>query len=306
MYIVSTLIFSDPSLGYDKSRIKLPVDINQTFPKNGSGLCNQLFRVCNSLAFLHPQINEIYFDLFCKDIMSGKMVKLSEILSFPEMKAQFGYKIFDITDLEDNDFQIYNDNYFFRSYHTNSLFFEKILKSLIWNSKFEDISKKIISKMKLQDRIVNLVHLRIDQDFKTHILGLRTDPNTDYNTEYWRNREQAYNDLVSNYEKAIYQNCDNSIPLVILMDEVTHPFVEKLKKDYEVLFFDRDTVLEVANDIEGRELFALIDLLIGKNLTVNNFIGLETKSPLSDGNQHSSTFSIVLKYLSNSKKTIMV
>jgi hypothetical protein len=305
--VICTLIFSDPSLGYDKNKIDFPINLKQKFPKNGSGLCNQIFKFINSIYFVNPNMNNLYIDLFCKDIHSGEMIKFSDIISISEMREKFSLNIYDITDFDyqnEKEYQIYNDLYFFRTYHTNSDAFEYIIKSIIWNSNYENISKNIIRQRGLDNKLVNLVHLRIDEDCRNHVIGDRENQSLDYDTEYWINREKAYYELISRYEKSIYENCSKDIPLVLLMEEVTHPFVQKLKEDYDVIFFDKDDVSQYG--IDGRELFALIDLLIGKNLVVENYIGMENTEPTVDGVIHASSFSVVLKYLTKSKNKLMI
>lgn len=306
MNILSTLIFSDPSLGYNKADFEFPIDINKKYPLNGSGLCNQVFRFINSINFLEPTTNSIYFDLACKDINTGDMTKLSNIIDIESMSNKYSMNLFDITDFNfTHQFKIYNDHGVFRSYQNDENAFKDIAKKIIWNEKFENISKEIISRKNLNNTKVNLVHLRIDSDYKKHIMGNRT-PSDDQSSEYWVNREKAYYQLIDRYRSTIKENCDKSIPLVLLMDETTHSFVKELSDDYDLVFFDKSEVLEVDESIEGRDIFALVDLLIGKNLDIEIFIGMENNIPLIDGTKHSSSFSIMLKYITDSKKIIMV
>jgi hypothetical protein len=58
---------------------------------------------------------------------------------------------------------------------------------------------------------------------------------------------------------------------------------------------EKSEVLSVDNKIEGREIFALVDLLTAKELTIDKFIGLE-----------GSTFSLILNYLIECKKSIIL
>lgn len=305
MNIISTLIFSHPSLGYNKADIKFPINMETKYPMNGSGLCNQLFRVINVISLIRDE--NVYFDLFCKDIMTGEMIELSSVIDLDEMRNKHGYNIQDITKFNQQDsFQVYDNHYVFMTYDRDKIKFKEVVNNIIWNNKYEELSKKIILDKNLDSKLINLVHLRIDKDYQAHVMGYRNSDEEDYTTQYWKNRELAYYELIDRYRKEIYNNCDKSMPLVILMDDVNHDFVQELKKDYEVIFFERETVLKYQSDINGRELFALVDLLIGKNLNVNNFIGLETEKPLVDGNKHVSSFSVLLKYLTGAKKITMI
>jgi hypothetical protein len=305
MNFIATLIFSHPSLGYNKADIKFPINMETKYPMNGSGLCNQLFRVINVISLIKDE--NVYFDLFCKDIMTGEMIELSSIIDLDEMKNKYGYNIQDITKFNQQDsFQVYDNHYVFMTYDRDKIKFKEVVNNIIWNNKYEELSKKIILDKNLDSKLINLVHLRIDKDYQAHVMGYRNSDEEDYTTQYWKNRELAYYELIDRYRKEIYSNCDKSMPLVLLMDDVNHEFVQELKKDYEIIFFEREEVLKYQSDINGRELFALVDLLIGKNLNVNNFIGLETDKPLVDGNKHVSSFSVLLKYLAGAKKITMI
>ena len=303
MNIISVLIFSEIS-EFDKIDY-LPIDIEKKYPKNGTGLCNQIFNFINTICNINPILNNIYYTPFCKDINTGELIRLSEIINFSKIKDELGYNIYDSCDFKfDKEFNFHNNNYFMSSYQNQRAMFEYLIDKIIWTDNYENISKKIIRQRGLDDKLVNLVHLRIDEDCRNHVIGDREDSSINYDTEYWNNREKAYYELISRYEKCIYENCSKDIPLVILMEEVTHPFVQKLKEDYDVIFFNKDEVSQYG--IDGRELFALIDLLIGKNLVVENYIGMENTEPTVDGIIHASSFSIVLKYLTNSKNKHMI
>lgn len=310
MNFISILIFSDISLGYDKNKFTFPVDINKKYPNNGSGLCNQLFRFINALNFLDPTNNDIFFDFFSKDYLSGDMCKISEIIDLSEMNKKYSWKLHDITEFSTdyyttNSYLLHNDHFVFRSYYNSHESFEHFSRSIIWKNKYSELADKIILSKFLNESTVNLVHLRIDHDAKKHILGNR-DSDGDYSSEYWKNRERAYQDLIDSYEKTIYENCDFSKPLVLLLEDVHHPLVKKLQNDFKVIFFEKELVDTIEPNISGREFYALIDLLIGTKLKIDTYIGLENVDPLSDGVKHSSSFSILLKHLADYKKCIMV
>jgi hypothetical protein len=308
--IVTILIFSHPTLGYNKCDIRFPIDLTKKYPRNGSGLCNQIFKVINAIDGCKAEQNFIYFDVFSKDYFTGDVCELGKILDLEEMRLRYKFKIYDITNLRPQSYYLNNDEYVFRTYHQDPVKFGEISKKLIFNQKFEKTSNVIIEKYGLNNQKVNLVHMRIDSDYKQHVIGNK-DLNHNPSEEYWNKRIEAYDELVNRYKNSIITNCDKSIPLVLLMEQTDHPLVLELKKDYEIIFFDKKTVSEIFKqenhtEIEGRELFALVDLLIGKNLNIENFIGLETETPLCDGGMHNSTFTILLKHTSNYKKYIQI
>jgi len=280
MNIVSVQIYSDQNTPWDRSKIDFPINIENTnWPGNGCGLCNQIFKLISTIAFNNE--HDIYVDLFSKDYLNGNTICASEIFDLEEMR-KLGHRLYDIVDMD------YNQNYVIKTYpgvymlyHINKDYFINIVKSLRFTSKYENIAKNILVNKGLSNKLVNLVHLRIDIDFKNHIVSTSSLEN--------------YLNLIESYREQIYLNCDNSIPLVLLLEETDHLFVKELQKDYDVYMFEKSEVLSVDDKIEGREIFALIDLLTAKELTIDKFIGLE-----------GSTFSLILNYLIECKKSIIL
>lgn len=280
MNVVSVQIYSDQNTSWDRSKIDFPINIENTnWPGNGCGLCNQIFKLINTIAFNNE--NDIYVDLFSKDYLKGNTICPSEIFNLEEMR-KLGHKLYDIVDMD------YNQNYVIKTYpgvymlyNMNKDYFINIVKSLRFTSKYENIAKNILVNKGLSNKLVNLVHLRIDIDFKNHVVSTSSLEN--------------YLNLIERYREQIYLNCDNSIPLVLLLEETDHSFVKELQKDYDVYMFEKSEVLSVDDKIEGREIFALIDLLTAKELTIDKFIGLE-----------GSTFSLILNYLIECKKSIIL
>ena len=280
MNVVSVQIYSDQNTSWDRSKIDFPINIENTnWPGNGCGLCNQVFKLINTIAF--NQGSDIYVDLFSKDYLKGNTICSSEIFNLEEMR-KLGHKLYDIVDMD------YSQNYVIKTYpgvymlyNMNKDYFINIVKSLRFTSKYENIAKNILVNKGLSNKLVNLVHLRIDIDFKNHVVSTSSLEN--------------YLNLIERYREQIYLNCDNSIPLVLLLEETDHSFVKELQKDYDVYMFEKSEVLSVDDKIEGREIFALIDLLTAKELTIDKFIGLE-----------GSTFSLILNYLIECKKSIIL
>ena len=81
--------------------------------------------------------------------------------------------------------------------------------------------------------------------------------------------------------------------------------VKLLKEKYDVVYFDKDLVTETYNSLyndgvlNGRELYALVDFLIGKNLKVDTFIGAE-------GEKFTSSFSVLLKNIKDYNNIVVV
>ena len=282
--ILSVQIYSDQNTPWDRSKIEFPViPSNIKWPGNGCGLCNSLFKIINSLSYLDSKKNNIYFDLISKDIEVGDAAPVSEILELSEMRSKYGYRIYDITEFDylNQEYKIYNDGFVFRAYNTNRDLFDISLSHFIFNEKLEQLSKNLLIKKNLKNKQANLVHLRIDADAKNHIVAT--------------SGMDAYLNLVDKYRIEINSICDKSLPLVILMDETGHDLVKELREKYDVTTFEKSDVLDLDSGISGREIFALVDLLAGKNLIVENYIG-----------HIGSSFSIVLSKLVKSKKTTMI
>jgi hypothetical protein len=89
------------------------------------------------------------------------------------------------------------------------------------------------------------------------------------------------------------------------MEDIHHPFVSELKEKYDVVYFDKDLVMETYNSLynddvlDGREVYALVDFLIGKNLKVDTFIGAE-------GEKFTSSFSVLLKNIKDYNNIVVV
>jgi hypothetical protein len=280
MNVVSVQIYSDHNTPWNRSKIDFPINIENTnWPGNGCGLCNQLFKLINTIAF--NQGSDIYVDLFSMDYHKGNTICVSEILNLEEMRKN-DFRVYDILDLDYNqDYIIKTYPGVYQLYHTNIDILAYIIKNLKFQDKYKKIAKNIIKNKGLSNKLINLAHLRIDEDYKNHMVAT--------------SGLTSYLNLIENYRSEIYSNFDKSIPLVLLLEETNHEFVKDLKKDYNVYIIEKSDVLQVDSSIEGREIFALIDMISANELNVDGFIGYE-----------GSSFSITLKYLLNNKKSIIL
>lgn len=276
MNVVSVQIYFDANTPWNRSKIEFPIDPSTTkWPGNGCGLCNQFFKLINTLCYVDNQQHDIYIDLFSKDYQSGETIPASKILDLAAMREKHGYKIYDIMELDHrSQYKTIADPYVFRAYQQNKDLFSKNAKCFEFNGELVEIAKKAISNKGLIDKTVNMVHLRIDQDMQRHILSTYG--------------EERYTWLIDSYRSQIHSRCDKSIPLVLLLEDIEHPFVKELMEDYEVVVFEKKDIAAIEGTIEGREMFALIDLIIGLNLKVSTFIGYE-----------GSSFSIIIDQMCN-------
>ena len=133
MNVVSVQIYSDQNTSWDRSKIDFPINIENTnWPGNGCGLCNQVFKLINTIAF--NQGSDIYVDLFSKDYSRGNTIGASDIFNLEEMR-KLGHRLYDIVDMD------YNQNYVIKTYpwvymlyHQNLiLYYWEIVMTLIYN-----------------------------------------------------------------------------------------------------------------------------------------------------------------------------
>lgn len=269
--------------------IKMPYSIEDKSPNNSTGLCNQLFHFINTINF--NQNTKIYFDFFSKDYRSGDLLKLSDILDLKKMKDLNNWDINDLIDFPGGELRVFKIGFVFQTYHSYNDNFINITKNIIFNSKYESLAKKVIEIIGIDNEEINLVHLRIDADAEDHI-----------SRHLSKDKFQEY---LESYKNNIFNNCSTDKKLVLLLEDVEHPLVKELSTKYNIVYFTKQMILETYNSmyndnvLEGREMYALVDLLIGKNLKVDTYI-------CAEGPIFTSSFSVLLKYLNEYKRIITV
>lgn len=284
-------LVSMPISGKDPNHINK----DNATPGNLSGLCNQIFHFINTIYVVRMSGQEfdIYFDYFSSDYSSGEHIPCSEIIDLEQMNKRYGWNIREITDFEGVPTEIYQTGYVFLTYYECPEFFEEMVRKLIFNNKYEQISKRLLENKGLKDEEVNLVHLRIDRVLQNHLLNY-----------YGEDGQEKLRNYLESYENKINTYCGTDKKLVVLLSDVDHEMVTILKEKYDVFYVTREEVLEVSNElfneeVKGHELFALVDMLFAKNLKVDTFIYAESEI-------NTSTFSIMLKYLNQYKTMISV
>lgn len=272
--------------GKDPSRIML----DKATPRNSTGLCNQIFQFINTLFVVNEsgENYQIYFDHFSKDVIHGEHMQCSEIIDLKEMNSRYGWDIKEIEEYKGGEAQIYPIGYVFLAAHRNPDFFKQTAQKIVFNEKYENVAKKLISIKGLDDEEVNLIHLRIDEDCRRHILGNKG--------------QEVLDEYIDGYRKKIIQNCGTDKKLVLLLEDVEHDLVKELVSKYDTILLTKEEVSQTfkeinGDDIQGRELFALVDLLFGKNLKVDTYIYAENDT-------FTSSFSVLLKHFNEYKKML--
>ena len=263
------------TLVYNKS-FEYPIDLEKKFVSNSCGLSNQLVQIVNRM-FEGGQ--SFFIDLFSTDFREGTMVPISTLLDLERMNSLHGLNLRDVMDMSQNDFDagliVIPWNGPFRCYGGDEVRFREHARKLEMSETFRNLGVSLAQAKGVSDRMVNLVHLRIDWDFRDHCRA-DTDP--------------YYDSIVSKYEEEILRHCDPSIPLCLLLDSYEHELVGRLKEKYDVVFItkeERNTYLP--EKIQGkRDIYAFCDFAFAKNLKVNNLFILENS-------RETSSFSVMLK-----------
>lgn len=269
---------------YNK-RLEYPIDLEKIYKNNSCGLCNQLTQIINLIG---RDVFDFYIDVFSMDLYKGNITPISNILDLEVMNSKYNMSIKDIIEMSDLDFKsgISEINWGppFSLYHNNPDKFGESARKIEINERFKKIANNLARDKGVIDKEVNLIHLRIDDDFKVHCRA-ETDP--------------YYDSIVSKYEKEIYEKCDPSIPLCLLIDTYDHELVAKLKNDYEVIYISKEECdLYLTEDFRGmRDIYAFCDFAFSSILNINNLMILENS-------RETSSLSILLKsYLKHKQCT---
>lgn len=263
------------TLVYDK-KFEYPIDLDRKYINNSCGLSNQIMQITNRLCEGH---RSFYIDLFSTDFREGTMIPISDIFDLEKMNALHGLDLKDVIHLRPEELSsgcsVIPWLPPFSAYWGNPEMFRNWTRKFEMTSLFKNMGADLVKRKGLSDREVNLVHLRIDWDFRDHCRA-DTDP--------------YYDSVVKKYEEEIYRNCDPSLPLCLLLDSYEHELVGKLQKDYEVIFVTKEERNQyLPEKIQGkRDVYAFCDFAFAANLKVNNLFTLENPT-------FTSSFSVVLQ-----------
>lgn len=264
---------------------QIPVDLKTTYPNNFHGLFNQLFQLINHLTFPEyqswyktPEI-ELWIDVMSTDIFEGKTIPISEILDLEMMNREFGYNLKDLANYDPKlnlpfrNFWAFDEP--FAAYNKYPETFKQNCRKLRFSKRLLNMARDINSKKGLTDRLVNLVHLRFCSNFNTKLnsfrgtpLEMKTGQYSDFNQE-----GEIYERTLQECRNTINQNCDKSIPLCLLVPNKNHPFIEELRKDYEVFIVQESEYLEYLDGMTyGNDISGICDVAWASQLRINNFI----------------------------------
>lgn len=274
------------------------LDLNEKEVNNMHGFCNQLMQLINRMVLSEVQRdfidmnNETFIGVFSMDIHQGDLILSSEIIDLESMNLKYGYKFKDVIELSPagNFLKYYSFNSPLLEYFTYPNVFAEKCKQIIFNQKFDTIVKDIIGEKNLTDKVVNLVHLKIEPIAREWCIQ--------------NNCLHLFEESLIKYKEAIY-SLDREIPLCLLVEDKTHPFVLEISKDYDIYLIDKELDLYPRLEdkyINKSDIRALCDVLFAKNLNIKTFIGKYENNSMYGV----STFSLFLHFYLNYEKSISV
>lgn len=251
-----------------------------TLSNNWSGLCNQIFALISGI-INNKHLKKISVGTFAPMLNSNLRVKSSKIFDFEKISNNIGIILNDGPDKNRSSFAWYTS--------INEQLFEEYLPKIYFAPIFYKISENIFSKIG-HNSTLNVVHFRIEYDGIKHWSNMNR-----------MSTQQFTTILYNNYRQAIYNNIPKGERILALTFDCKHTFIKELTKDYQIECIDIEKELKNTLGFTGREICAIIDLLVG--IKCNNiFIGCHNFE-LKRG----SSFSYVLwKLMKDVKKGIFM
>lgn len=150
--------------------------------------------------------------------------------------------------------EVWDPQTIFMGWYSTFQEFSEVFSRLKFHSRYRGRAKSCLAKLD-RTRSINVVHLRIEEDGVDHWSKMNGMGKEEFRLEL----AKVYRGLLSNIPLGSQ--------LVILTYDHRHPMVTELRQRYDVHTFDH-----AGTGVVGRELHAIIDLLIGISCT-GTFIG---------------------------------
>jgi hypothetical protein len=234
-----------------------------------NGLCNQLLSLVSGILFCIKTKKELLIvDKFLTEINTNSYCSITQVFNLIEMNKylnRYNIKIVDGFNIDSSAFRPISwevitlakkqTNYRLMAFINeiyNNIFFSKYLTEYstnFINENFSDVSKKI-----------NVIHIRLEDDAIYH----------------WSKQNNMRNDtfkqlLIVKYIELIKTNIKKDDITLILSGNINNEVVHYMKiNEYNIKFINK----KFSNGQYGRELNAVIDLIIGKCCN-NIFIGCD-------------------------------
>ena len=253
----------------------------------GSGLCNQLFAVISGilLAFSNKK-RRVAIEAFQKDFSMYVFSDISDILDLDKMNTlliEYNLKLYDAEHIRSE----MSNTQLFYTYewitNINKTEFDNVLKCIRFHENFIQKANIFIDSLDLT-RNINVIHLRIEDDWIKHICSQTNIPFD----EVRKLQTDKYIDGITRH----IQKTDTTI----ILSSSTNNSVTQFMDDngYSYRFTDKDPSI-------GRELNAIVDTIVSESCN-NVFIGDFNFETMIG----SSYTYFVAKRLSKSVKCIMI
>jgi hypothetical protein len=267
------------------------VTLDRKYPNNGHGLVNQLFSLINYMVENPNQIsppNKSYIDFFSIDPVEGDIVNISQILNLEKMNSIWNFQFLDIVDYKECDPLWFKTRGILYVYEERFSEFQEAAKKLIFSDKILEVGRKLIKNKGIQDTQVNVAHLRFCSNLFQDIDKLSLSEGCPFD---FSQTDHIYLETSNSCREAIYKNCDPKLPLVLLVPNKNHPFVEEISRDYNVVIPQISDYKELVEErMWGRDIWGLCDISFSHQLNINNLI-IQDKS-----STYSKFLSIYLDY----------
>jgi len=238
-----------------------------------TGLCNQLFAIAGGIMKAKQEgINNISIGYFSPGLNSKEKVLCSKIIDLKKTGDIFGIKITDAKeDISGSIKLVYSKNLS----EEHELAFSLILSKIQFTKTFYDITNKIWEKY--VNKKMHVIHFRLEADGIKHWSNMNKMTEKDYESK-----------LHYIYKELIRINITEGSTILALTYTKDHKLLKELGEKYEILCFDTEPIIKSTFKIGGRELCAIIDLLLGIKCN-GTFIGCHNWK-----NKRGSTFSYTL------------
>ena len=168
--------------------------------------------------------------------------------------------------------------------------FDNILKHIFFAAPIVEMVEKIAQTFALNEiesKAVNIIHLRLEDDGLTH-----WSKQNHMECEIFKDTlENKYIEIIKKYIKKDEVN-------IILSHNFSNRVISYLNsQEYKIITVSKDLI----PSLEGREVCAIIDLLVGEKLCTKNLIGNFNLIELNG-----STFSYLLYLRCNIQRSIMI
>jgi hypothetical protein len=222
--------------------------------ENFTGLCNQLFALVNGIIEAKNRgCTQMSVSTFAPKLNSPERVPISQILDLEKISKEMDIQIHVGPTLLGALPNIWYTFY-------NELLFIRLLKCIHFKSVFHELAQELFIA-NITDKVFHVVHFRIEQDAIKHWARMN-EMTEEIFTEH----------LYTQYRKAITESIPEGSQILALTFNTNHPLLDELAQKYHIIALDTEELLIRRVGIGGREICAIIDLLVGIRCT-GTFIG---------------------------------